>query len=268
VSYEYPRAKPWDIAFGPTLRAAAMHQNLKSPGLKIETNDIRIKVRESKAPLTIVILLDMSESMSISLPNIRNAILSMHDIAYKKHDRIGLVVFKGSGATILQPPTTNLDLVVAKLRDVGASDLTPLASGMFQSWQLLRNERMRNRNTVPVLAIISDGIANVTLSSPLSPLTRSKFMNYAQADAIDAAFLLQREGIHVLVINPSHSPGGELRDSLAHAELAGTIDRIWLEPTELLMRILAITGGSYYGIGEGGTLEDINLTKVFGGFSR
>jgi Mg-chelatase subunit ChlI/Mg-chelatase subunit ChlD len=268
VSYEYPRAKPWDIAFGPTLRAAAMHQNLKSPGLKIETNDIRIKVRESKAPLTIVILLDMSESMSMSLPNIRNAILSMHDIAYKKHDRIGLVVFKGSGATILQPPTTNLDLVVAKLRDVGASDLTPLASGMFQSWQLLRNERMRNRNTVPVLAIISDGIANVTLSSPLSPLTRSKFMNYAQADAIDAAFLLQREGIHVLVINPSHSPGGELRDSLAHAELAGTIDRIWLEPTELLMRILAITGGSYYGIGEGGTLEDINLTKVFGGFSR
>jgi Mg-chelatase subunit ChlD len=241
---------------------------LKSPGLKIETNDIRVKVRESKAPLTIVILLDMSESMSISLPNIRNTILSMHDIAYKKHDRIGLVVFKGSGATILQPPTTNLDLVVAKLRDVGASDLTPLASGMFQSWQLLRNERMRNRNTVPVPAIISDGIANVTLSSPLSPLTRSKFMNYAQADAIDAAFLLQREGIHVLVINPSHSPGGELRDSLVHGELAGTIDRIWLEPTELLMRILAITGGSYYGIGEGGTLEDINLTKVFGGFSR
>jgi Mg-chelatase subunit ChlD len=268
VSYEYLKEKPWDIAFGPTLRSAALHHNPKRPDLKIESADIRVKVRESKAPLTIVLLLDMSESMAISLPNIRNAILSMHDIAYKKHDRIGLVVFKGSGATILQTPTTNLDLVVTKLRDIGASDLTPLASGMFLSWQLLRNERMRNRNTVPVLAIISDGIANVTLSSPLSPLSRSKFMNHAQADVIDAAFLLQREGVHVLVINPSHSSGGELRDALEKSELAGVESRMWLEPTELLMRIPAITGGSYYGIGEGGSLENINLTKVFGGLSH
>ena len=93
-------------------------------------------------------------------------------------------------------------------------------------------------------------------------------MNHAQADAIDAAFLLQREGIQVLVINPSHSQGGELRDALSLAGSARVISRIWLEPTELLMRILAITGGSYYGIGEGGTLEDINLTRVFGGLSR
>lgn len=139
---------------------------------------------------------------------------------------------------------------------------------MFLSWQLLRNERMKNRNTVPVLAIISDGIANVTLSSPLSPLSRSKFMNHTQADVIDAAFLLQREGVHVLVINPSHSPGGELRDALETSELAGVTSMIWLEPTELLMRIPTITGGSYYGIGEGGSLENINLTKVFGGLSQ
>jgi len=270
VSYEFPKRKPWDLALGPTLRAAAIYQTLREPGklrLRVKIEDVRVKVRELRSPLTIVLLLDMSESMSIALPNIRNAVLSMHDIAYKKHDRVGLVVFKGSGAETLQPPTANLNLIVARLKDLGASDLTPLAVGMFQSWRLLRNEKIKNKDIVPVLAIISDGIANVTLTSPLSPFTRSRFLNHAQADVIDAAFLLQREGVRTLVINPSHVPVGASQTSLYKAEIMKTTGKVWLEPTELLMQIPTITGGYYYGIGEGGELESINLTKAFGVFS-
>jgi Mg-chelatase subunit ChlI/Mg-chelatase subunit ChlD len=270
VSYEFPRRKPWDMALGPTLRAAATHQALRQPGklrLKVKVEDVRVKVREMRAPLTIVLLLDMSESMGVSLPNIRNAVLSMHDIAYKKHDRVGLVIFKGSGATTLQSPTANLNLIVTRLKDVGASDLTPLATGMFQSWRLLRNERVKNKDIVPILAIISDGIANIPLSSPLSPFTRSRFLNHAQADVVDAAFLLQREGVQTLVINPSHVPVGASHFSLYKAEILGKTGKMWFEPTELLMQIPIITGGYYYGIGEGGELESVNLSRAFGVFS-
>jgi len=269
VSYEFPKRKPWDLALGPTLRAAAIHRVLRQSGklrLKVDVEDIRVKVREMRAPLTIILLLDMSESMAIALPNIRNAVLSMHDIAYKKHDRVGLVVFKGPGATTLQPPTTNLNLIVARLKDVGASDLTPLAAGMFQSWRLLRNEKVKNKDIIPVLVIISDGIANVPLGSPLSPFTRSRFLNNAQADVVDAAFLLQREGIQTLVINPSHVPVGASQQALYKADVLQKTGKTWLEPTELLMQIPIVTGGYYYGIGEGGTLESINLTKAFGVF--
>jgi len=271
VSYEFPRRKPWDLALGPTLRAAAIHQALRKSEklrLKVKVEDVRVKVREMRAPLTIVLLLDMSESMGIALPNIRNAVLSMHDIAYKKHDRVGLVVFKGPGATTLQPPTTNLNLMVARLKDLGASDLTPLAAGMFQSWRLLRNERVKNKDIVPILVIISDGIANIPLGSPLSPFTRSRFMNHAQADVIDAAFLLQREGVQTLVINPAHVPVGASHFSLYKAEILGKTGKMWFEPTELLMQIPLITGGYYYGIGEGGEMESINLSKAFGVFNR
>ncbi|MEM2094450.1 MAG: ATP-binding protein [Candidatus Bathyarchaeia archaeon] len=270
VSYEFPKRRPWDIAIGPTLRAAAPYQLVRNPGsqgIKVKVEDIRVKVKESNAPLTIVILLDMSESMAASLPNIRNAILSMHDIAYKKHDRVGLVVFKGSEATTLQTPTTNLNLVVSKLKDLGASDLTPLAAGMFESWRMLRNERMKNRDIVPILVIISDGIANVSLNTPLSPFTRKRFLNHAQADVIDASFLLEREGIQTLVINPSHAELGDSYTALYKKEVEEKTGKQWLEPTELLMQIPIITGGYYYGIGEGGDLQSINLTEALNAFN-
>jgi Mg-chelatase subunit ChlI/Mg-chelatase subunit ChlD len=271
VSYEFPKRRPWDIALGPTLRAAAPYQALRKPKrfpLTIKVEDIRVKVREARTPLTVVILLDMSDSMSASLPNIRNAILSLHDVAYKKRDRIGLIVFKGSSATVLQPPTSNLNLLAVRLKDVGASDLTPLAAGMFQSWRLFRNERVRNRDIVPILVIISDGIANVPLTSPLSPFTRSRFLNHAQADVIDAAFLLQREGVRTLVINPSHVPVGEAHVAFYKSEILEKTGKLWLEPTELLLEIPAITGGYYYGIGEGGELESVILTEAFGTINR
>jgi len=106
ICYRFPTKKPWDIALAPTIRAAAPFQvkrNNEKLLITIKPQDIRVKMRESRTPLTILLLLDMSESMATSLDNIRNAVLSMHDIAYKKRDRVALVVFKGSGASVLQP---------------------------------------------------------------------------------------------------------------------------------------------------------------------
>jgi len=270
VSYEFPKLRPWDVALGPTIRAAAPFQRSRDRtalALKVEVEDIRVKVREMRAPITMVLLLDMSESMVPSLVNVKNAILSMHDIANKRRDRVGLVIFKGQDAATLQKPTTNLNLVVKKLMEVGASDLTPLASGMYEAWRVLRNEKNKNKDAISVLVIISDGIANIPLGSPLSEYTRSRFLNHAQADVLDVASLLQREGVRTLVINPSHDlERGTSRkvDELIEVQSG----KRWLEPTELLREIPRITGGFYYGIGYEGTLEQVVLTEAFSLLSR
>jgi Mg-chelatase subunit ChlI/Mg-chelatase subunit ChlD len=265
VSYEFPKRRPWDVAIGPTMRAAAPFQLSRDRGglaLKVGVEDIRVKVREMRAPVCMVLLLDMSESMIPCLRNVRNAILSMRDIALKRRDRLGLTIFKGEEALTLQAPTTNLGLVVSKLTDVGANDLTPLASGMFEARRVLRNERARNRNLIPFLVIISDGIVNIPLGSPLQPSSRRVYINQAQADVIDAARLLRGEGVWTLVINPSHLPGEE-RDRRYKENVMMNIGKIWLEPKELLMEIPRITGGYYYGIGEYGELEEAILTEAF-----
>ena len=265
VSYEFPKRKPWDVAIGPTIRAAAPFQLSRDRGglaLRVGVEDIRVKVREMRAPVCMVLLLDMSESMIPSLQNVRNAILSMRDIALKRRGRLGLTIFKGEEALTLQAPTTNLGLVVSKLTDIGASDLTPLASGMFEARRVLRNERARNRDLIPFLVIVSDGIANIPLGSPLQPSSRRVYINQAQADVIDAARLLRGEGVWTLVINPSHLPGEE-RDRRYKESVLRSMGKIWLEPRELLMEIPRITGGYYYGIGEHGELEEAILTEAF-----
>jgi len=271
VSYEFPKRRPWDVALGPTFRAAAPYQRSREKGglaLRVEVGDVRVKVREMQAPLTIVLLLDMSESIVPSLVNVRNAIMSMRDIAFKRRDRVGLVVFKGEGASTLQSPTTNLNLVVKRVMEIGASDLTPLAPGMYEAWRVLRNERTRNKDSIPVLVIVSDGIANIPLEAPLSTRTRPLFMNTAQADVIDVTQLLYREGVTTMVVNPSHGPLGEEAPKRYKEMIMRALGKRWLEPTELLMEIPRITGGYYYGIGEGGDLEEVLLTEAFSMLGR
>jgi magnesium chelatase subunit I len=265
ISYEFPKTRPWDVALAPTLRSAAPYQRSRersSLAVRILPEDVRVKVRETKAPLSIILLLDMSESMVASLVNVRNAIMSMRDIAFRKRDRMGLVVFKGQGATTIQSPTSNIDLILSKLMDLGASDLTPLASGLYEASRIVRNETRRNMDVYPVLVVISDGITNIPLKSPLNPQTREAFLNAAQADVVDTAYLLKRLNVTSLVINSSHMPLGHLSGSYG-VKKAFKSGKRWFEPTELMMEVPRITGGYYYGIGEGGSLEEVILTEAF-----
>jgi len=243
--YHVPEGKPRDIAIVPTIKAASMKQferPRRGKGLVIRPEDIREKVKEYSAPYSIVLLVDMSLSMIESVDNIVETIYSLHSEVYRRRDRVGLVVFKGKKAYTLQHPTRNLDLVVKKLRTVGASDFTPLAAGMFQSWKTLKQEKLRNRDAIPHLYIVSDGIVNVPLDTPLSPLTRRRFSSEAQADAFDVARLLAKEEIKVHVFNTKHS-------SLEEEERPkGEGNRLWLRPTQFLKELARVSKGEYVGL--------------------
>jgi len=243
--YHVPEGKPRDVAIVPTIKAASMkhyERPRRGKGLVIRPEDIREKVKEYSAPYSIVLLVDMSLSMIESVDNIVETIYSLHSEVYRRRDRVGLVVFKGKKAYTLQHPTRNLELVVKKLRTVGASDFTPLAAGMFQSWKTLKQEKLRNRDTVPHLYIVSDGIVNVPLDTPLSPLTRRRYSNEAQADAFDVAHLLAKEEIKVHVFNTKHSS----QEEEERPKVEG--NRIWLRPTQFLKELARVSKGEYVGL--------------------
>jgi Mg-chelatase subunit ChlD len=261
VFYEFPKRRPWDIAFSPTIRAAAPYQVKRRPGglfMRIEPQDIRVKVREIRAPLTVVLLIDMSLSMNALLENVREAVLSIRESVHRRRDRVGLVIFKGSDATVIQYPTTNLDLIVKKLLRVGVSDFTPMAAGMLKAFRILQNEKRRNKSAILVLVIISDGIVNVPLAKPISPLTRKRFLNPSQADVIDVAHLLAKEKIRTVVVNPDHHP----EDLEPEGRGRWWKDRQGLCPAALLLEIPRITVGRYYGISEGGKIQTIILKEA------
>ncbi|MFQ6053247.1 MAG: ATP-binding protein, partial [Candidatus Bathyarchaeia archaeon] len=245
--YQFPRGRPRDIALVPTIRVAALHQVEREEPiprrLTIEPQDIRVKVREYRAPFSIILLVDMSMSMISSIKNLTLAIHSLHRNVYRQRDRVGLIVFKGSKAFTIQHPTTNLALVVKKLKEVGASDFTPMAAGLLQASKVLKQEKRRNKDAVPNLIVFSDGIVNVPLDRPLSPLTRRKYYSEAQADSIDVAHLLAKEKFRVHIINTNHS-----RHDAEATPARADGWRLSLNPTQFLMDLARVSKGNYYGL--------------------
>ena len=242
--HRIPRGKPRDIALIPTIRAAALRgPSGERPQIRIRSEDLREKVREYRAPYSIILLIDISLSMIESMRNLIEAIYTLHRDVYRRRDRVGLIVFKGSRAYTLQHPTTNLDLVVEKLRTVGASDFTPMAAGLLEALKMIKRERMRNREAIIHLIVISDGIANVPLQTPLSPLSRRRYLSEAQADALDVARLIAREGVMAHVINTNHS-----EEDAKTPPVTGQGWRIKLTPTQFLIELARTMKGDYRGL--------------------
>ncbi len=161
--------------------------------------------------MTIVFVLDLSESMLEAIDTVKEVMLRLHNDAYRYRDRVGLVAFKDTGAIVAQHPTANLRLVASKLLKLRMSGLTPLATGMLKGLEVLKEEKRRNSSTIPVLTIVTDGEANIPLrQNPRTGATRlldpldAAFYHYEKEafdDAISIAELIRKEEIQTVVIN-------------------------------------------------------------------
>jgi len=187
-----------DIALDATIRAAAPHQKGRVGDLavKIETSDLREKVRERKMGNTVLFVVDASGSMGAQqrMTAVKGAILSLLIDAYQKRDRVGLVVFRGSSAEVLLPPTSSVELARKCMQTLPVGGKTPLASGLSKGFEVLQREKMINAHTIPRMILISDGKANVSLGSG-SPLD----------DANEVASHIKESGISSVVIDTEQS---------------------------------------------------------------
>ena len=198
----------------------------------------------------------MSESMATSLDVVRDAITGLRKMAHRHRDRVGLVIFKGRSAEIIQRPTNNISLVMNKLMRVGASDFTPLAGGLLKAYEALIIEKRRNKDAIPVIVAITDGIVNVPLKRSLSPTSRKRLVNPAQADAFDAARRTAKSQVHTIIVNVDHRPFERM------PTLAEEVKRLSLSPTEFLLELTRRLKGVYYGIGPKGKIESVVLTEA------
>ena len=235
VGYETPETYNVDIALEPTLKAAVIRQGrfAKQLAIQIEPQDLRTNVRMYKAPITMLLVLDLSESMLYHLKAISEAVFSLHRKAYRYRDRVGLIVLQGEKARIAFHPTTNINIVARKIAELKAGGSTPLADGLLKANQVLTQELRRNPDTIPIIVLVSDGLANVPLKRPISPSLRDKIPMPAQADVIAATLLLARKNIPIVVINPLHLDKWDAK--------------LIISPTHLLIWLAQVTRGRYYG---------------------
>ncbi len=252
IYYKIPKEKTRHIALDASIRASSPYQKSrknKNLAVNIRTQDIREKIFEYRAPLSIVFVLDASGSMFKNLKKVKQVILSLHDEAYRQRDRVGLVVFKGYNAEVMQYPTVNLQTVTAKLLTVKSGSWTPLAAGLVKGLEVLKREKMKDNKVVPFLVTISDGGANVPLNAgnfsekrySYIQQMRSEMESYNQLlyEIEEIAKLIKKENIRTVVIRPE-----------SHALMKN-----WRK--KICQSIAEKSGGSIYNISEIENLGDV-----------
>jgi magnesium chelatase subunit D len=129
----------------------------------IERWDVREKVRETKTGALILFVVDASGSMGAQrrMVAVKGAILSLLLDAYQRRDRVGMISFRGTSAEVLLPPTGSVDLAQIHLREMPTGGRTPLSRGLHLALEVVEIERMKDKQVLPLLVLLTDGRANV-----------------------------------------------------------------------------------------------------------
>ncbi|XVQ81874.1 magnesium chelatase subunit D family protein [Microbispora siamensis] len=157
-------AGPTAIDLPATLLAAApyqLHRGRCGPGLVLKRDDLREPIREGREGNLVLFVVDASGSMGARrrMTAVKTAVLSLLLDAYQRRDKVGLVVFRGAGASVALPPTSSVEAGAARLRALPTGGRTPLAEGLATAADVLRVERLRDPDRRPLLIVVTDGRA-------------------------------------------------------------------------------------------------------------
>jgi len=187
IKSKIPGGNTTDIAIDATIRAAA----LGSKGsIKVESSDIRQKVRKHGAKASIALIVDISGSMfSEKKTNRVKGILNRIIEDTNRHqDKLIVIGFKGEEAEIIIPTTRRASSFQEQVDNIRVGGTTPLASGLKKGFEFLKKEKARDEY-VPMMIILTDGMPNIGLDK--GPVQ----------DAIKIAGDLKDNEIHTITVN-------------------------------------------------------------------
>ena len=179
-----PNGPARDVALSATLRAAALrHSALHLPAMgsfvhelggneyaltsegkpRIQISDLRVKRRYRKQANLRLFVVDSSGSMGARkrMAVVKGVILSLLGDAYRKRDRVGMIVFRGEGARLFVPPTNSVNIAERQLRQLPTGGKTPLGAGLQLAAKLLGQYLRHDSALTPQLLIVTDGRGNV-----------------------------------------------------------------------------------------------------------
>jgi Ca-activated chloride channel family protein len=161
----------------------------------------------AETPLTVGLLIDVSDSMQKTLPDVQEAAIRFLETILGERDRAFLITFD-SGARLLQPATGDVALLRRRIMSIRPNGLTALHDAMVLG--LLQFEGIKGRRAV---VVFSDGIDRTSA--------------YAAADVGELARRVNVP-VHVIAAEPGMKGMGILRPEEAE-----------------LTRIAQTTGGTY-----------------------
>jgi len=159
VRYQPTKSKSFsNLALIPTLVSSLLGHGFSplGKGVKIESGDLRSWFRQYRAPMTIVLVVDVSSSTARFIPAVANALALVYRDAYRKKDKLGLIAFKENYAVVYNHPTNNFRSVLGNLTRLTPSGFTPLAKGLEKCLWMLKEKKKRNREMIGSAVLVSD----------------------------------------------------------------------------------------------------------------
>ncbi|MGQ4873495.1 MAG: ATP-binding protein [Promethearchaeia archaeon] len=210
VSYRVPiNFQPKSIALDATIRTYLKnkvfnHTDIKFP-IHFTKYDLMDKIYEYRAPLVLFFVLDSSASMYYVIKQMKDVILSLQKEGYRKRDKVALIVFRGKEAVVLQKPTVNFKAAIAKLKKIEGKSYTPMAAALKKCMDLIKIEKMKNKNIVPVLFICSDCGANISYKKPdlIAQVESDYALIVEELEELQKKLVKQK--IHTVVLEPKKS---------------------------------------------------------------
>jgi magnesium chelatase subunit D len=182
-----------------TLRAAASRRAFEADaGMASSPTflpaDLRTAVRRDREGNLVLFAVDASGSMAARsrMSAVKGAVLSLLLDAYQRRDKVGLITFRGSSASLVLPPTGSVEAAAARLGSVPTGGRTPLASGLLLCHTVVLRERLRDPRRRALLVLVTDGRATGSAS--------------ALGDARRAAGLLAATGVASIVVDCETGP--------------------------------------------------------------
>ncbi len=163
VSYLRPKDEIRDVDLYISTIWAVL--NGKKPPIKLDINDVRVRVRRAKAPTLWVLLLDSSGSMAVErrISIAKGVAEKLIENGYIRKSKMALIVAKGKEAQVFVPPTKNYWEVLEKIESVPTGGRTPLSSALYNLLLLANRERLKDKSLKVRAFLITDGRANVSM---------------------------------------------------------------------------------------------------------
>jgi magnesium chelatase subunit D len=194
-----------------TLRAAAPKQKLRGGHqlgrVAIRSEDFHVHRFQQNSSSCLILALDASGSAALQrLAEAKGAGDLLLQQSYARRDSVCIVAFRGAQAQLLLPMTRSLVRAKRAMTGLPGGGGTPLALALKMAYE--QAAQLHRQGVTPILVILSDGRANVTLQG-LGGRAQ------AQADALQWSAQWRQTGHRSLWIDTSIQPDPQVQN-LAH----------------------------------------------------
>ena len=142
------------------IRAASLHGTAR---LRLRADDFHTRRYAQKSASCLILALDASGSAAMQrLAQAKAAVELLLAQSYARRDSVCVIGFRGAHAQCLLPPTRSLVRAKRALSGLPGGGGTPLASALRLS--LSQALQLQRDGQTPLLVVLSDGRANVTLA--------------------------------------------------------------------------------------------------------